>query len=460
MRIIPSERFHSVNQGRVVVRGTAAGSFTHVMLAGALLMLASAGGFAQSLYWDINGSTTGSGGPSPSGTWDGITPNWNANSAGTGTTGDWVSGDTANFSAGSDATGAYTVTLNGTQTAAGVSFKNGTNTLTGGTLNLIGSGAVSVSASQGIIASPITGSVGLTKTSVGELVLQGANTFTGNLTNKAGTITLDNNQAAGNGSIVLNPSSLVILHSSQSLTTLTNNISMSGSVSTIEANADQGNTLVLSGLITGSHNWSAGGQGTLELAGSVPNTFAGVLTVAQGTLVVAGDGALGNTVNGAVVNSGATLAFEGGFEYTANKQITLNGTGAGGGAIMGNVGGDNIFDGTTVLATNSSIGAQSGSSLTLVGPLTGGFSITKVGGGTLILASSGNTYGNTLVNQGALYVQDAGTAGSGLVTVSSGAVLAGVSSSGNPIPAGVNLSGTIVAGDNGFVPATVHFPVF
>ena len=82
-----------------------------------------------------------------------------------------------------------------------------------------------------------------------------------------------------------------------------------------------------------------------------------------------GDGALGNTVNGAVVNSGATLAFEGGFEYTANKQITLNGTGAGGGAMMEVMSAAIIFlAGITVIATNSSIGAQSGSSLTLVGP--------------------------------------------------------------------------------------------
>jgi len=90
---------------------------------------------AQTLYWDTNGATAGSGGPSPSGTWDGVTPNWSTSSAGTVTTTTWVSGDTAVFSAGTDATNSYTVTISGTQTAGGVTFQTGTNTSTGATCN-------------------------------------------------------------------------------------------------------------------------------------------------------------------------------------------------------------------------------------------------------------------------------------------------------------------------------------
>ena len=92
---------------------------------------------AQTLYWDTNGATAGSGGPSPSGTWDGVTPNWSTSSAGTVTTTTWVSGDTAVFSAGTDATNSYTVTISGTQTAGGVTFQTGTNTLNGGDLQLL-----------------------------------------------------------------------------------------------------------------------------------------------------------------------------------------------------------------------------------------------------------------------------------------------------------------------------------
>ena len=34
------------------------------------LALAAGSASAQSLYWDLNGATAGSGGPTPSGTWD------------------------------------------------------------------------------------------------------------------------------------------------------------------------------------------------------------------------------------------------------------------------------------------------------------------------------------------------------------------------------------------------------
>jgi hypothetical protein len=42
------------------------------------------------------------------------------------------------FSAGNDATGTYTITIDGTQTANAVTFEDGTVTLTGDSLNLTG----------------------------------------------------------------------------------------------------------------------------------------------------------------------------------------------------------------------------------------------------------------------------------------------------------------------------------
>ncbi len=452
MHSIPIIRHQSLREGQVAKHGTSARQFTGVLVLLAAFMLTTANGFAQSLYWDINGSTAGAGGASPSGTWDGITPNWN-NSAGTGTPGDWVSGDTAVFSAGSDATGSYSVTISGTETATGITFEDGTNTLTSGTLNLTGGGLITVNAApaKGIIASAITGTAGLTKTSSGELVLQGANTFTGNLTNKSGTITLDNNQAAGGGAIVLSPSSPVILHSSQSLTTLTNNISMQGNTSTTtELDADSGKTLVFNGLISGTHNWNANGPGTLKLGGTTANTFGGVLTVQQGTVVVATDGALGGTVNDAVVNTGATISFAGGITYLSNKKIDLNGTGVSGGAALDNTSDDNYFHGTVNLMANSAIGAQANSTLSLIGPVIGGFNLTKTGNGVIILSSSANSYGTTLVSAGTLAIAAGGSGGSGLVTVNSGAIFAGegVAASG-----GINLSGMVSPGQS--LPATL-----
>ncbi|MDR3457830.1 MAG: Ig-like domain repeat protein, partial [Verrucomicrobiae bacterium] len=409
------------------------------------LCTADANAVPSNFYWDISGTTAGAGGPSPTGNWDTATANWNLNSAGTGSAVVWSDGFAAIFAAGTDATGNYTVTLTGTKSPSSLTFQSGIATLSGGTVALVGGGAVSVSPApaKGIIASVVTGSVGLTKSSSGELVLQGANTFTGNLTNRTGTITLDNNQAAGRGAIMLIPTAPVILHSSLALTTLTNNIAMLGNNSTIEVDADTNNTLVLSGVISGSHNWNVNGLGFLKLAGTSANTFAGVLTIAQGTLLVAADGALGTTLNGAVVSSGSTLSFMGDITYTANKLITLNGAGFAGRAALDNYAGDNTFQGTVIMATNSLVGAQSGSSLSLVGPVTGGFNLTKVGNGTVVLGSGANAYSNTLVGSGVFIIASSANGGSGLVTVSSNAIFAG---DGNVASGGVDLFGMLSPG--------------
>ena len=405
---------------------------------------------AQTLYWDTNGATAGSGGPSPSGTWDGVAPNWSTSSAGTVATGVWTNGDTAVFSADSDATNSYTVTISGTQTAGGVTFATGTNTLTGGTLQLTGGGAITVNASpvKGVIASPITGSVGLTKLSSGELVLQGANTFTGNLTNRNGTITLDNNQAPSTGLIVINPNGPAALHVAQPSITITNNVFLQGSSSSIEMDANSGSTFTLSGVISGPHNWNVNGPGTLVL--SATNTFLGSLNILQGTVVAESDSAMGSTGNGTIVSSNATLAFEGGFTYSVNEQVTLSGPGVGGGAALNNISGDNIFDGTVILATNSLIGATAGS-LVLGLPISGsGYNITKVGSGQVDLTGSPNNYNNTLISLGTLGVDYPANVGNGTVTISSGATLTGNGSA----PGGVVVSGTILP-DGGSVPDTL-----
>lgn len=87
---------------------------------------------AANLYWDINGTTIGAGGAAPSGTWDGTATNWSGDSTGNSTTAAWINGSAAVFSAGTEATGSYTITLSGAQTASGLTFEEGTATLSGG----------------------------------------------------------------------------------------------------------------------------------------------------------------------------------------------------------------------------------------------------------------------------------------------------------------------------------------
>jgi autotransporter-associated beta strand protein len=403
-------------------------------------------GLAQSLYWDVNGALAGSGGPAPTGSWDGVSANWNLNSSGTGTTTAWVAGDTAMFSAGTDATGNYAVTLTGTQTVGGLSFASGIATLTGGTLTLGGAaGTVSVNSPpvKGVIASTIAGSVGLTKLNSGELVLAAANSFGGNLVIQQGTVTLNNSAAASSGTIMLNPAnstSTASLSSSNAAITIGNNLSFGGAgLGTGQIVPLTNTVMTLSGVISGSHNWLVNGPGTVVLSGA--NTFPTALTVAQGTVVVTVDGALGTTANGTVVNSGATLALGGGMTYWTDELVTLNGVGVGGNGAFQGRGGVNTFWGTVLLGGDTTMGAQAGSELIISTPLTGSgaANLTITNAGTVALAGDGNAYSNTLVAAGTLEVDDPANAGIGVVTVNAGAGLTGSGSA----PGSVNLSGTI-----------------
>ncbi len=149
------------------------------------------------LAWDSNGSTLGAGGPSPAGTW-GLDAFWSASAAGDGATAAWVPGSKAAFSAGADATGPFTVTIDGEQEARSVIIEEGTVTLTGGTLRLTGSAPrLQVLSESATIASLITGSAGFIKVGPGLLTLTNTNTFTGAVTLGAGTLEISSDAALG-----------------------------------------------------------------------------------------------------------------------------------------------------------------------------------------------------------------------------------------------------------------------
>jgi fibronectin-binding autotransporter adhesin len=138
---------------------------------------------AQTVYWDIDTQNVAGagGGTAPSGTWSASTHHWNADSTGVGIPTAWVAGETAIFSAGTNATGAYTVTVSGTQNLAGLTVEEGAVTQSGGTLDF-GAGAASIyidtgasytEASTGLI----TGTGGIFKNGTGTLYLRGTNSF-------------------------------------------------------------------------------------------------------------------------------------------------------------------------------------------------------------------------------------------------------------------------------------------
>jgi fibronectin-binding autotransporter adhesin len=161
--------------------------------AAAAVLATAASAFAQDIrYWDIDGPTPGAGGPTPSGTWSSTATNWSPNAAGDAATLGWVSGanpgegDVAFFSAGSDATGAFTVTIDGTNNASGMVVNQGSVTLAGNGVVALGSGSVTVrpGATLAVFNTAISR---INQTSGGLLVLDGSTLASANPGN-AGSI--------------------------------------------------------------------------------------------------------------------------------------------------------------------------------------------------------------------------------------------------------------------------------
>src|SRR5262245_33034935 len=116
-------------------------------------------------FWDGNGAVAGAG-ATPAGTW-GVDTYWSADTNGTLPTTAWVSGNTAIFSAGTDATGAYTVFVSGNQTVGGLTFEEGSPTLSGGSILPNATPFLISVSNQATISSPITGTRPLMKVGKG-----------------------------------------------------------------------------------------------------------------------------------------------------------------------------------------------------------------------------------------------------------------------------------------------------
>jgi autotransporter-associated beta strand protein len=272
--------------------------------------------------------------------------------------------------------GTFAYTNQMTNTAA---LGSGTLVLGGGSLSYAGSSAVTVSknitlsdASSSTLnnaagtltySGVISGSGSLIKSGAGNATLSGANTFTGSTTLNAGTLTLANQNAIQNSTLVMTGggnvsfSSAVVANAftlgglsassagSGYNIALTNNASSAIALTVGNNNA----STTYAGALSGSGSLVKTGSGTLSLSGA--NTFTGTTTINSGTLQAAAADAVGGTtvidVNGgsflvttanavndnAAINlNGGTLAVSGTFDETvglltlsANSVIDLNG---------------------------------------------------------------------------------------------------------------------------------------
>jgi fibronectin-binding autotransporter adhesin len=323
-------------------------------------------------YWDpSNGTSAGTGSSTPAGTWDASTANWNSIADGTGTPAAWGSGNGAVFAAGTDATGIYTVTVDGTQTIDGLSFLNGTVTLAAGTLPQL---TLNTNASVGVTAG-LTATIevplvddgtarALKKTGTGTLILSGNNTTTAasTMSISAGTVRFDSpNAIYGTGrNVTVNAGTVAMFGPSFD--------TGSGEIAAALLNrivAASAGTIAADNNATGAFNFSTAGLTAASLGAVGDVTYTGTLTPngtvyrlggGGGTLTMANTGALSGSRTLTVVSPGAVVlsaanSLTGATTINAGATLVVNNS-----ASLNNKG-ISLFIGTLVLGSDIDVGS-------------------------------------------------------------------------------------------------------
>jgi uncharacterized protein with beta-barrel porin domain len=290
----------------------------------------------------------------------------------------------------------------GVTRAASIVFTGGTNTLqfTNATAGLTGdinvqAGSVDFNQNAGTTAvtSNITGAGSVIKSNNGQIVLSGANTYTGSTTVNGGELTgAATNTFSAASATTINGGVLNLGALGQTI----NNVTLSGGTLTNGS---------LTGAVTsagGTVNGLGGGM-TLTVASGATNvtginTFTGATTVNNGAFLLANNANAFSAASATTVNAGGTVNL-GGFAQTINNVALSGGT---------------LTNGSLTGAVTSTGGTVSG--------LGGGMTLTVASGATNVTGI--NTFtGATTVNGGLLSVNGTGTGSA--VTVNAGATLGG-----------------------------------
>ncbi len=310
------------------------------------------------MYWDRNGTNPGSG-AAPAGVWDVTSANWSTNSNGTIATGPWA-GQVAIFSAGSDATNAYTVTVDTVQTVNNLFVENGSVTFSGGQINFKGLGTYYTNyVGAGCTATFNTGFGGTgapDKWGPGLAVYNGVSTCGGYASLNQGPLALGNNAALGTISLhvgdVGGVNFVTVQAANANARILTNNlliyapsfsfgaggdltfmagVNLGANTTPAKSMAVSNNVTTFSCIVSNTAGITKTGPGMLVLAGVGNNTYGstsanGNTTVNAGTLKLGKTGGAIAVPNGTlVVNSGATLLLGGSDQIGAAVPMTLGG---------------------------------------------------------------------------------------------------------------------------------------
>ncbi|EBE1494163.1 fibronectin-binding autotransporter adhesin ShdA [Salmonella enterica] len=244
--------------------------------------------------------------------------------------------------------------------------------------------------SQGTLDNNVTGEGQIVKSGSDELIVTGANDYSGGTTISGGTLTADHADSLGTGTIANNG----VLQVGEG--ELKNTLSGTGSLVKI-------------------------GTGELTLNGD--NDYSGGTTIDDGVLIADNADSLGT---GAVANNGVLQVGEGELKNTLSGTGSLVKIGTGELALNGDndySGGTTIDDGV-LIADNADLlgtGAVANSSVLKVGEgelentLSGTGSLVKTGTGELTLSGDNDYSGGTTIDDGVLIADNADSLGTGAV---------------------------------------------
>ncbi|MDB6076214.1 MAG: sorting protein, partial [Verrucomicrobiaceae bacterium] len=315
-------------------------------------------------------------------------------------------GSTLNINSGGNSTtnsaiGSGTFTINGGATIDNTSASpvtilsnnaqnwNGDFTFTGTKDLNLGTGAVALGGNRIIKVGGSTLTVGgvisgvgrsLTKIGSGTLVLGGANTFTGGMSISEGTVQINNPAGLGTGAATLANAAILALN--------------------IGAN---------------TFSTAINGSGTINVTPNGETRLRGSLAGFTGTLNIGANGAAKTDIDSSttLINSGATINIANGGTLlvannagTADVGASINVSGSGNTENLGALRVENggLISGIVTMTGDTSIGSQTGTGTIsgIIGETGGSRRLTKVGGGTLVLAGANTFSGNTTVSAGVL----------------------------------------------------------
>lgn len=264
--------------------------------------------------------------------------------------------------------------------------------------------------------------LGWNKNGAGTVALAGPGTYHGTTFVNTGVVDAQRSDALGSGGVVVAAGATLQLLGDRVINSgdvsVSNPITLGGTLSgggffsnpqvasgpiTLTGNVILDGSLLVSGPMTDNGSGfsvTKTGDGTTILGGAY--TVSGPLIATQGILrtTVPLPSGLPTTVQ-----SGATFDLQN--NVTIDRPLQLAGPGSAPGlapslGALASSSGNNTWAGAITLQADSSVGASSGASLTLTGPVSGAFAVTKIGGGTLVLTNPSNNFVSLTIAEGVL----------------------------------------------------------